>query len=259
MEKEKLKELVILEAELEFESTKGFATCTDRDGLLYTINGNYLSSEIEGKRKISIDESYPTEIIRESIPKFGIIARVYEPTEINLLTFDEGLEILDEALKSEYSQEWPERIVNKTIDAVIFPRMDELCQPENPLHTGVVILPKDKLEINEDAEVIKTIARAADGREYLLLWNLSKDVSRDQNGMLRPTEILGKTGIGQYRQLVDKDDFEINQDYWKDRHLFRRLTSKKLQEKRNEYRLQPQQKEENTFNITKRTGKGLER
>jgi hypothetical protein len=55
---------------------------------------------------------------------------------------------------------------------------------------------------------------------------------------------------------MNKDRFEINQEYWGERNLFRQLVAQKLQEKRDEHRFKMPAAE---LNVTKTAGKGIER
>jgi hypothetical protein len=64
---------------------------------------------------------------------------------------------------------------------------------------GLVIMPTATMDINKAKAEFKTVALSTDGREYLLVWDLAKGITRDRNGTIRPSGIFGKTGIGQYK------------------------------------------------------------
>lgn len=248
MKKETQKELVILGIDIDYDWSVIFATCTDSEGLLYKANWDY-NEDAAGE----VNLNAPKKVVRQPISKYGIIAHDYEAREVHISNFEENRELLDNALKSTYSKEWSEKLVNNVLDVVIFDHMDQICQTEDLQQTGVVILPRNKLDISDNRDVLKTVARSRDGREYLLVWDLKKDISRDNKGMIRPTSVFGKTGVGKYRQQVDEKRFVVNQDYWNDRDLFRHITIQYLKEKREEHRLKP------IVNISKQAGKGLER
>lgn len=190
------------------------------------------------------------------MPKAGVFAREYDPANAMISEFHHDDELVITALKSDLARFWPDSIMNGA-ELIFRDNIDapELFDFEND-REGLIIMPTATMDINKAKAEFKTVALSTDGREYLLVWDLNEDVVRDQNGMVKPSGIFGKTGIGQYKQAMDKDQFEINQEYWGERNLFRQLVAQKLQEKRDEHRFKVPTA---ALNVTKTAGKGIER
>lgn len=250
LQKETL-DITVLERKYDKENNHIVCTCVDESGFLY--EARWSESE-DIAIQYSVEElADPVSLERVSMPKAGVFAREYDPANAMISEFHHDDELVISALKSDLARFWPDSIMNNA--ELIF--RDNINAPElfdfKNDREGLIIMPTATMDISDNRDVLKTVARSRDGREYLLVWDLKKDISRDNKGMIRPTSVFGKTGVGKYRQQVDEKRFVVNQDYWNDRDLFRHITIQYLKEKREEHRLKP------IVNISKQAGKGLER
>lgn len=253
LQKETL-DITVLERNYDKENNHIVCTCVDESGFLY--EARWAESE-DIAIQYSVEElDDPVSLERVSMPKAGVFAREYDPANAMISEFHHDDELVITALKSDLARFWPDSVINGA--ELIF--RDNLDAPElfhfEDDREGLIIMPTATMDINKAKEELKTVALSTDGREYLLVWDLNEDVVRDRNGMVKPSGIFGKTGIGQYKQAMNKEKFEINREYWGERNLFRQLVAQKVQEKREEHRFKVPKAE---INVTKSAGKGMER
>lgn len=253
LQKETL-DITALERKYDKENNHIVCTCVDKSGFLY--EARWADSE-DAATQYSVEEmDNPVSLERVSMPKAGVFAREYDPANAMISEFHHDDELVITALKSDLARFWPDSVMNNA--ELIFRdniNVPELFDFKND-RKGLIIMPTATMDINKAKAEFKTVALSTDGREYLLVWDLNEDVVRDQNGMVKPSGIFGKTGIGQYKQAMDKDGFEVNQEYWGERNLFRQLVAQKLQEKRDKHRFKVPTA---ALNVTKTAGKGVER
>jgi hypothetical protein len=121
----------------------------------------------------------PVSLERVSMPKAGVFAREYDPANTLISEFHHDDELVITALKSDLARFWPDSVMNNA--ELIF--RDNINAPElfhfEGDREGLVIMPTATMDINKAKAEFKTVALSTDGREYLLVWDLAKGITRD--------------------------------------------------------------------------------